>query len=102
MKIALIVIGIIVLILGIGLLFMMKANKEIQNMVINEVNLSELQDGTYKGSFSKRGIKSEVEVTVKDHQIITINNVGEFADDHSKKGAEGTTSKIIDKQSLGK
>ena len=43
-----------------------------KNMVINDVDLSKVPNGTYKGSFKGGRWSNTVEVTVKDHKITDI------------------------------
>lgn len=46
-----------------------------KNMVINHVNVSQLQDGVYKGKYSGGRWSNEVNVMIKDRKITKIDTV---------------------------
>nr|WP_243183188.1 FMN-binding protein [Anaerosolibacter carboniphilus] len=79
-----------------------KTLKEYRQMIgaitINEVDLSKIQDGTYRGSHDAIWVGADVTVIVKDHKIIDIklerhlNGRGE--------PAEIIPQRVIDAQSL--
>jgi len=89
MKIALIVVGIIVLLIAAGFLFASAGLGAIKKMVIQEVDLSQVPDGVYKGRFHRNRWTYELEVTVRDHQIISIISTNKTPDDFSRKFIEG-------------
>lgn len=49
---------------------------ELRALVIQEVDLSRVADGTYSGSYHKGPWTYDVEVTVREHRIISVKNVG--------------------------
>lgn len=61
------------ILIGVAVLFLftrgLSEGREIQ---IEEVSLAELEDGLYRGQYKGGRWNSEVEVTVKGHQIIAI------------------------------
>jgi uncharacterized protein with FMN-binding domain len=76
-----------------------KEIKRVRSMPINEVDLSNIQDGSYKGDFSYGGFTYEVEVTVKEHRIENIEILKNRDTRHAKK-AEGVVEKVLNAQSL--
>jgi len=76
-----------------------KEMKKVRSMPINEVDLSNVQDGSYKGDFSYGGFTYEVEVTVKEHRIENIEILKNRDTKHAKK-AEGVVEKVLNAQSL--
>lgn len=86
-------------ILGGRYLYSLQKYKSIINDIkINNVDLSAIQDGTYTGSFDAIYVGAEVVVTLKNHKItdITITN------HKNEKGklAEAIPAKVIESQSL--
>jgi uncharacterized protein with FMN-binding domain len=76
-----------------------KEMKRVREMPINEVDLSNIQGGSYKGDFSYGGFTYEVEVTVKEHRIENIAILKNRDSKHAKK-AEGVVEKVLNAQSL--
>ena len=96
------VIGIVLLIgLGIGAKFLMDVNayqKEIAAMEIQDIDLSNVPDGTYEGSYDADLIQVKVAVEVKDHSITNI----ELLQHENGKGGPGEAviPEVIETQSL--
>jgi uncharacterized protein with FMN-binding domain len=98
-KITLIILGSIV-VFGVIMFFVASMGiSDIKKMVINEVDLSKIADGVYKGTFHKVRWTYEVEVTVKDHRITSIKNINKLPDP-AVKLTDGAIKSIIDKQSV--
>lgn len=74
--------------------------KDIQNLAIEEVNLSSIPDGTFKGSFHKSRWNHDVEVTVNDNVITAIKNTNKLSSKHQKEIVDTAINRIITKQSL--
>ena len=99
MKITLIILGSIV-VFGVIMFFVGSMGiSDIKKMVINEVDLSKIADGVYKGTFHKVRWTYEVEVTVKNHKIASIKNINKLPDP-AVKLTDGAIRSIIDKQSV--
>ncbi len=101
-KIILMVIGIVLLIgLGIGAKFLMDVNayqKEIAAMEIQDIDLSNVPDGTYEGAYDADLIQVKVAVEVKDHNI---TNIELLQHENGKGGpAEAVIPEVIETQSL--
>lgn len=73
--------------------------EKVRKMPINEVDLSRVSDGSYRGDFSYGGFTYEVEVSVKDHKIEGIEILRNRESKHAKK-AEGVAEKVLEAQSL--
>ena len=52
---------------------MQKTHEALDSQVNVEIDMNRVADGTYKGSSGDGMIKVEVEVEVKDHEIVNIN-----------------------------
>jgi uncharacterized protein with FMN-binding domain len=75
MKIALIVVGILALLaVPIGIL-MFYGMSEIRQLVIREVDLQRVADGTYTGSYHKGRWTYDVEVVIQNHRIKSVKNI---------------------------
>lgn len=89
----------VLVIAGAGLMYYLQ--KELEKVVLSpveNVNLMEMDDGVYKGSYGTFPISVIVDVTLKDHKITEIDIV-----EHSNgqgEPAEVITKKVIEKQSM--
>ena len=68
-------------------------------MPIEDVDLTSISNGNYKGNFSYSGFTYEVEVTMKEHRIENIEIVKNRDTKHAKK-AEGVVKNVLRTQSL--
>lgn len=68
--------------------------EKVRNMPINEVDLSRVSDGVYKGDFSYGRFTYEVEVIVNDHRIDGIE-ILKNRDTGDAKKAEGIVQKVL-------
>ncbi|TYB89642.1 MAG: FMN-binding protein [Kosmotoga sp.] len=72
--------------------------EELKALNIQDINISSVPDGKYKGSYSAFPISAEVEVTVSSGEIVDIELIKH---DHGKGGAaEAIPEKVVEKQSL--
>ena len=76
-----------------------KEMRQVRNMPINEVDLSGVPDGSYKGDFTYGKFTYEVEAAVKDHRIENIGILKNRDTKHAKK-AEGVIENVLKAQSL--
>ena len=99
MQVILIIIGSLLLLGIIWFLFGLIGQGDIKKMVIHEVDLAKVPDGVYKGKFSKVRWNYAVEVTVKDHRIVSIirTNRSKYPE---LRVEDKATSSIIEKQSV--
>jgi uncharacterized protein with FMN-binding domain len=72
MKVLLIVLMVIAVIVGFMLFFLFYGMGEIRRLVIKEVDLSRISDGSYEGKYRKGRWAYDLQVTVKDHRIVGI------------------------------
>ena len=88
-KILLIIFVIIASLTAFGIYMLNKINQEMEVLTISEIpeiNLVQIDDGTYSGSFKSLLIKVQVEVTIQNHVITDIiilehqNGQGDDAD----------------------
>ncbi len=71
-KIALISVVVIILIGVVVTVLMTMGLNDIKAMVINEVDINRMQDGTYTGNFDGRRWSNQVEVEIKGQEITSI------------------------------
>jgi uncharacterized protein with FMN-binding domain len=71
-KIIVIILVILVLLFGAFSAFVLLGKDKALNLEVNSINLDEIQDGVYTGSYSGFRWSNTVEVTVKNHQITDI------------------------------
>ena len=99
MKVVLIVLGIIAGLVGLGFIAMTWGMKAIKDMPINDVDISKLKDGVYKGEFNKGRWNYIVEVTVKGGKITGITNV-KVQYPELEKFSQDMTKTIIEQQKV--
>ncbi len=102
MKKVLLIVGVVVLVIGVaGTLFVMKTQESLNQLVkqpISDVDLENVENGTYDGSYSAFPVSVTVKVTVEDHAITAI--VITKHDNGQGKPAEAIVEEVIDHQSL--
>ena len=101
MKKALIIIlsilGVLVLVGAGGIFYITNGLEAGENMTINPVNLAEVNDGTYIGTYAGGRWSNEVEVTVANHQISNIDVVKTISLE-SPEMTSTIISSVIEKQ----
>ncbi len=101
LKIILVILAVIVLLAIACAIFIWQTGKNFEtlsDLPIEDVNLSTVPDGTYKGSYSAFPVAAEVEVTVQGGKIAAIDLIK-----HSNgqgKAAEAITGMVVQAQSL--
>lgn len=75
-----------------------KYQKQIEDINIEDVNLSSIPDGTYVGKAEVLWIAAEVKVNVKDHKIVNIDLIRHKNERGAK--AEVLPQKVVENQSL--
>ena len=95
--IAIVVVGIITAVIGI-MSHMDKSMKQLAEVTILDVDLKQLRDGSYTGSYKADLVSAEVKVTVNNQKITEI----ELLEHNHGKGtpAEVIPDKVIEAQSL--
>ena len=78
----------------------MKEQAELEKLQINEVELADVQHGTYLGDFTFHGFTYEVKVIVLDHEITQIKVLKNIQDDEYAQKAEGVIDNVLTEQSL--
>lgn len=74
-KIGLIIFSILVIITAVGVYFYIEINdglENLNNIVIEDVNLQNIEDGTYFGEYSQTPLSVIVEVGIINHEITDI------------------------------
>lgn len=99
LKIVLLVLGIVVIGISIMMFVLMNGMDKAQALELNQINLSQIEEGKYVGSFETTRWTNTVEVTVKEHRITDIKLV-----DDVMITLEGLSDrlfkKVIDHQTL--
>lgn len=98
-KIILSILGVIVLGISIMMFILVNGMDRAQALELNQINLSQIEDGKYVGSFETTRWTNTVEVTIKEHKITEIKLT-----DDVMFALEGLSDrlfkKVIDNQSL--
>jgi uncharacterized protein with FMN-binding domain len=100
MKIALVIVGAIIVLTLLSFVFGTMGMRDIKKMVISEVDLSKVPDGVYKGTFHKTRWNYDVEVNVKDHKIISIKNIKKLPGTSQQKLVDEAAKAMLAKQSV--
>ncbi|GAA0180181.1 FMN-binding protein [Clostridium sediminicola] len=96
-----VVLGSILLIVGgTRLVKMKKYKKAINTISIQNVDLSNIKDGTYTGAFSAVTASAEVSVTVEDNKITKIDILKHEYDWKKAKKAENVIKQVVKKDTL--
>ena len=102
-KIAIAVIAAVVIVLVIGGavmgIYAWRFRSATDKLLINDVDLSGVPDGTYSGSYNMFHDSTTVSVTVKDHQIVEIE-VTELSPGGMEEKIETLSDTVTDGQSL--
>lgn len=98
-KIVLITFGSFVLIGIIGVSLLMIGQKKVLKVDIDHVDLTTIEDGTYKGVYKSFRWSNEVEVTIDDHQITDIKIIDDILFKRDEVSEE-LIGKVIDEQSI--
>lgn len=77
---------------------LMKYRQTISEIVVSDIDISKIPDGTYKGNFEAVWVGADVEVAVKNHKITDISLIRHKND--RGKAAEIILQKVIEAQSL--
>ncbi|WMJ89027.1 FMN-binding protein [Anaerocolumna sp. MB42-C2] len=73
--------------------------EKVRNMEINNVDLEKVNDGTYNGKYTYGHYTYQVEVTVKNHEIKSIDVINGRVSEHAK-AAEGVLDNILTEQKI--
>jgi uncharacterized protein with FMN-binding domain len=76
-----------------------KEQAEVRRMVINDVVLSDIKDGRFRGDFTYGNFTYEVEVTAQAQEIKLIKVLHNRNDKYAKR-AEGVIARVLKAQSL--
>lgn len=99
-----IVLGVVIIAAGIFYFAVMRPafqeQERVRQMPIEDVDLTKVADGTYKGSFTYSKTVTAVEVTVKDHKIEKINILEKGKTEHAQKAAAGIEKNVMEAGSL--
>jgi uncharacterized protein with FMN-binding domain len=88
-----------ILLIGAGLIKYLDSNMDkLTSVVIAEVDLTGIEDGVFKGSYSAFPVIVEVEVTIHSHSITKIKLIKHMNGQGS--AAESITDKVMEAQSL--
>ncbi|KNZ40933.1 FMN-binding protein [Acetobacterium bakii] len=97
MIIILSIVGVLVLLVGGGLIYITSGLETGENLAINAVDLSKIEDGTYSGSYEAGRWTNTVEVTVSDQKIAQIHVVKTVSFENQEATNEIINS-VIEKQ----
>jgi len=85
----------------IGIKYFQKIERyknQVEQITINEIDLSNIEDGTYYGSYNTIFVSAKVEVIVKDHKILDIKIIEHI--NGKGKPAETIINDVIKEQKL--
>ena len=74
-------------------------SQKIRKLQFSSINLSEIEDGTYRGRFMHHNNLYETEVSIRDHRIEDIQVLHSEGDEYDQK-AIAVLQRVIDQQSL--
>lgn len=90
---------VVIILVGAGVKTYLEANlNKVATAVITDVDLTEVKDGVYNGSYNALPVMVEVKVTVSNHSITVIELVKHLNGQGTP--AEVITDKVIEAQSL--
>ncbi|MBS4032618.1 MAG: FMN-binding protein [Clostridiales bacterium] len=74
-------------------------HKQVRDMIIQDVDLEQIPDGTYQGSFNYASFTYLVEVKITDHKFENIKVLQNRESKHAKE-AEGVITRVQRNQTL--
>lgn len=99
LKIILIVFVVAVIIISGALFYMSRGLSSGKNLVINDINLTELEDGYYQGKYEDGRWSNEVEVEVNNNKISSIKIIDDITFSQPEVRKE-IYKRVIEKQNL--
>lgn len=96
-KILLAVVLIFVVVMGGSMIYLTMGLNEGKNVVINGIDLTNVEDGTYTGSYEGGRWTNTLQVTVKDHRITGIKVLKDVAFSKPEL-SEDLFSRVVDAQ----
>jgi uncharacterized protein with FMN-binding domain len=96
-KIVRITVSLLIIIAIGGVFFITRGLKSGVNLIINNVDLSSLSDGTYDGKYNAGRWTNEMNVTIKDHKITKLDVVKDVSISKFEV-TNAMLSKVIKKQ----
>lgn len=73
-RIVIFVVSVVLVVVG-GLIYLSRGLDEGLNIEVNRFNVSDKEDGTYRGSFNYKRWSNTIEVEIKDEKIVAITIV---------------------------
>ena len=83
-----------ILIMAVGMIFASQGLSKMQELTINDVNLSGIPDGTYTGEFDRYRWSESVEVTLQGGRIVQIQSA------NNQKLQRELIERILERQTL--
>lgn len=96
-KIVLSILVILIMAGGCGIFYLTRGLDTGEKVVIDDINLSSVNDGVYKGKYNAGRWSNEVNVIVKDHKITKIDVVKDVTIS-KQEVKEGIINDVIKKQ----
>lgn len=97
--VVLIVVGAVVFVLAaVGGIYALLFSNATHRLVVGEIDLSKVPNGTYKGGFRVYHVRGTVKVTVEDHKITAIENLGSEA---NREQVDAALEQVVERQTLG-
>lgn len=98
LKILLSIIIIFIIVIGAGMLYLSRGLEKGEELVINEVTPSNIEDGIYNGKYNAGRWTNEVNVIIKDHKITKIELIYDVTF-KKQEVTESVISRVIENQS---
>ena len=92
-----VVVVVIFLLAAAGGVYALLFTNATHKLVVGELDLSNVPDGTYEGEFSVYHVNGSVRVTVEDHRITKIENLGGSS---NRKQVDKALDEVVEEQSL--
>ncbi len=98
-KIVFVIFIVFILAAGGGIFYLTRGLESGSQLIVNDVNLSLIDDGIYTGKYNAGRWTNEVRIEIQDHKITAIKLVNDLL--FSKTGmAEELFNKVVEKQSI--
>jgi uncharacterized protein with FMN-binding domain len=100
-----IIVSLVIMVISVAIFMVtvypkIKEQAEVRKMVINDVVLSDVKDGSFRGDFTYGDFTYEVEVTIQEQEIKEIKVLKNRKRNEYAKKAEGVVNKVLKAQSL--
>ena len=93
------IVFVLALVIGGGIIYLNRGLDKVGKVEVKPINLATIEDGTYKGKYEGYRWSNELEITIKNHQIVKITVIDDVVF-VKPEVSEELFARIIDQQNI--